>query len=372
MGYYYLGDQKRMLSYDDEDADFQRFNDCVSALSEPEMRVEDVPADKSMLDYFARDCELSESMLALADAGYANTAGGPLRDISMRVTCKYEKQWIELEDEGDFRIYPTFERFVQHFSRGVSTKLSWPVGAVDYTRPDIITLTNKTTGETLTCRKLVVTVAISVFNDIAYEPALPQRKLEAAASFGMRRAGKVLLHLKAAFWPADTHGVICSHCFLPEFWINSTRGVGELQLHGDETFQSVDGDDAEVQYLVTGFAGAETAERLTQLEEAEIIRHFLDQLDTIYGTADSPTPATSSFVKGMYLDWGDVDYVRGGYSYPRVGQRDDAARDLATPVDGRIFFAGEATAFEQPAMSVHASMDTGARAAEQVATALAL
>lgn len=358
-----------MLAHDSDDAEFQRFNDCVSALSEPDLRVEDVPSSKSMLEYFAEDCELSDSMMALADAGYANTAGGPLRDISMRITCRYEKQWIELEDEGDFRVLPTFERFVQHFASGVTTKLSWPVGGVDYSDTGRIVLVNKHTGETLSCSKLVVTVAISVFKDIAYEPPLPQRKVEAAESFGMNRAGKVLLHMSDAFWPADTHGVICSHTFLPEFWINSTHGVGELQLHGDEAY-SPPADNAAPQYLVTGFAGAETAARLMQYEESYIIDQFVKQLDDIYGSVEDPTPATRCFVKGKYLDWGDVEYVRGGYSFPRVGQSDEASRDLAESVDDRIFFAGEATAFEQPGMSVHASMDTGARAALQVAAAL--
>lgn len=358
-----------MLAYDDPDEEFQHFNECVSKLSETE-DVDAIPPTKSMRDYFEGDCELSPSMMQLADAGYGNTAGGPIGDISMRITCRYEKQWIELEDEGDFRVVPTFRRIIDHFHNGVTTKLGWPVASIDHSNPERIVLTSKS-GETLSCRKLVVTVAIAVFNDIEYTPSLPENKLDAVASYGMLRAGKVLLHMTDAFWPANTHGVICTGCFLPEFWVNSTRGVGFVVENGDELIASASStSDGEAQYLVTGFAGPETAEKLTAIEEKEIIARFLAQLDTIYGTSDHPTPASDCFVKGMYLDWGDIEYVRGGYSYPRVGQRDDAARDLAAPVEDRIFFAGEATAFEQPSMSVHAAMDTGLRAAGQVARAL--
>ncbi|KAJ0400666.1 hypothetical protein P43SY_005439 [Pythium insidiosum] len=377
IGYYYLGDQKRMLAYDDPDPEFCHFNDVVEELSEME-DVDSIPRDASMADYFKR-CELSESMLKLADAGYANTAGSSLDDISLRITCRYEKQWIELEDDGDYRMLPTLNRIIDHFQQGVDVRLAWPVETIDYTNPERIVLTSKT-GTQLVCRRLVVTVPTSVFLDINYLPCLPEEKRDAVLSYGMRRAAKVLLHMSESFWPTNTHGVICSGCFLPEFWVNQTHGVGHLMDHGDDhpaaqaavrardnTGEAAD----EVQYLVTGFAGAECADRLKELSEDEIVSRFVAQLDMIYGTDDDPKPATRSLVRGMYFDWGDVEYIRGGYSYPRVGQSDTAAEDLARTIQGRIFFAGEATSYEQPGMTVHSAMDTGTRAATEVAMSLA-
>lgn len=358
-----------MLAFDDKDEEFCKFNASVFALSD----IEDVDAiapTESMLDYFNR-CSLSDSMMKLAEAGYANTAGGRLDDISLRVTCRYERQWIELEDEGDYRVVPTFYRIVDHFATGVTTKLQWPVQTIDYSSPKAIVLTSKS-GEKISCEKLVVTVPTSVFQDIDYLPCLPSAKVKAVKSYGMRRAAKVLLHFTDSFWPANTHGVICSDSFLPEFWVNNTHGVGHFLDNGDESEWSKPTGDAsaEVQYLVTGFAGADCADRLQKLDHQEIIDRFLDQLDLIYGTQDQPTPARACFVKGMYFDWGDVDYVRGGYSYPRVGQSDSAAKDLAQAIDNRVFFAGEATSFDQPGMSVHSALDTGTRAADEVSASL--
>lgn len=368
IGYYYLGDQKRMLAFDDDDADFCKFNDSVGHLSEIE-DVESIAHDQSMMDYF-RSWDLSPSMMKLADAGYANTAGSNLEDISLRVTCKYERQWIDLEDEGDYRVVPTFMRIIDHFKTGVATELNWPVKTIDYSHPDRVVIT-KQTGEQISCSRLVVTVPTSVFKDIEYVPCLPQAKSDAVDSYGMRRAAKVLMHFTECFWPANAHGVICSDCFLPEFWVNNSKGVGHLIDNGDEQLATIYGSaDGETQYLVTGYAGSDCADRLTSLDSQEIIEKFLDQLDAIYGTEARPTPARSSFVKGKYFDWGDVDYIRGGYSYPRVGQSDTAASDLAQSIEDRVFFAGEATSFEQPGMSVHSAMDTGTRAAAQVAASL--
>ena len=370
IGYYYIGDQKRMLKYDDEDEEFVKFNSSITRLSEME-NIGQIPPEKSMRDYFD-EVGLSSSMMKLCEAGYANTAGGSLDEISMRTTCRYEKQWIELEDEGDYRVVPSFMRFVEHFASGVTTRLHWPVKSVDYSRSDRILVTG-ISGRQLSCRTLVVTVSTAVFSKIVYTPALPEIKIKAVNSFAMRRAGKVLLHMSRRLWPEDAHGVVCSDCFLPEFWFNSTQGIGHLMSNGDTLCTGMEAnnlDDGETQYLITGFVSAEYAESFVDMPHEEIIEGFLDQLDMMYGIVDEPSPAHKFFVKGMYKDFGDEPWIGGGYAFPRVGQSDSASQALAAPVDDRIFFAGEATAFEQPGMSVHAAVDTGTRASTQVARAL--
>ncbi|KAL8016514.1 putative amine oxidase, FAD/NAD(P)-binding domain superfamily [Plasmopara halstedii] len=370
IGYYFIGDQKRMLMYDDDDEEFIKLNQSVSDLSTLE-NIDNIPHDKSMRDYFS-EVGLSSSMMKLCEAGYANTAGGPLENISQRTTCRYEKMWIELEDDGDYRVVPSLMRFIDYFAEGVMTRFNWPVANVDYSQSDRILLTS-TSGKQLLCKALVVTVSIAVFSKIAYSPPLPQQKLNAVKSFDMRRAGKVILHISGQFWPENAHGVICSDCFLPEFWFNSTQGIGHLKTNGDKQYVANVTDksaDSGAKYLITGFASALYAEKFIGMDHDEIVEGFLDQLDMIYGTVDEPFPARKNFVKGIYKDWGDEPWICGGYAYPRVGQSDSASSELAAPVDNRLFFAGEATAFEQPGMSVHAAVDTGTRAAAQVTHAL--
>jgi monoamine oxidase len=69
-------------------------------------------------------------------------------------------------------------------------------------------------------------------------------------------------------------------------------------------------------------------------------------------------------------DWGRDPFSRGAYSYPLVGGA-DAARQLSRPVQGTLFFAGEATDEEGRTATVHGAIATGYRAAEQTARALA-
>ena len=66
--------------------------------------------------------------------------------------------------------------------------------------------------------------------------------------------------------------------------------------------------------------------------------------------------------------WRADPFARGSYSYARPGHADDRAA-LVEPVDGRIFFAGEATS-PKFFSTVHGAYETGLRAAEQALDSL--
>jgi hypothetical protein len=44
----------------------------------------------------------------------------------------------------------------------------------------------------------------------------------------MEEMSKLLLKFDKSFWFKDIHGMICADCFMPEFWVNSSNGVGTL------------------------------------------------------------------------------------------------------------------------------------------------
>jgi monoamine oxidase len=64
-------------------------------------------------------------------------------------------------------------------------------------------------------------------------------------------------------------------------------------------------------------------------------------------------------------DWMNDPFARGVYSYQLVGGV-DAPRDLARPIDGTLFFAGEATDTSGSTGTVHGAIASGTRAATQV------
>ncbi len=64
-------------------------------------------------------------------------------------------------------------------------------------------------------------------------------------------------------------------------------------------------------------------------------------------------------------DWGADPWAGGGYTYPAVGSL-GAAAAWAEPMDGTLFFAGEATVGQAGPPMVHMAMASGERAAREV------
>ena len=72
---------------------------------------------------------------------------------------------------------------------------------------------------------------------------------------------------------------------------------------------------------------------------------------------------TASVRGSWLLDWQHDPFSRGGYSYPHVGGA-NAGRPLARPIEGTLFFAGEATSRDWG--TVEGAIASGLRAARHV------
>jgi len=66
-----------------------------------------------------------------------------------------------------------------------------------------------------------------------------------------------------------------------------------------------------------------------------------------------------------FHDWSADPFARGAYSYPGVGGL-QAAQTFAEPLDGTLFFAGEATDFQGANGTVHGAIESGYRAAREL------
>jgi monoamine oxidase len=78
-----------------------------------------------------------------------------------------------------------------------------------------------------------------------------------------------------------------------------------------------------------------------------------------------PALARSEFKTAYTHDWNADPFSRGAYSYLTVGGA-DARGVLAEPLDGALFFAGEATSTDGQGGTVNGALQTGLRAAAEV------
>jgi monoamine oxidase len=91
------------------------------------------------------------------------------------------------------------------------------------------------------------------------------------------------------------------------------------------------------------------------------------------GSTPSPTVASTARrvpePRAMIrTSWSADPWARGSYSFLPVGADPTLRTALAQPIDGRLFFAGEATSSAAPA-TVHGALESGRRVAAEVAAA---
>jgi monoamine oxidase len=118
--------------------------------------------------------------------------------------------------------------------------------------------------------------------------------------------------------------------------------------------------------LTAWIGGASAYSRVDALRSAgtpALLEASLDSLATVFRR---PIAQLRSLLHSMHWhDWQEDEYSRGAYSYAPVGAV-DVSQQLATPIDGTLFFAGEHTDVEGHWGTVHGALASGERAAAQV------
>lgn len=120
--------------------------------------------------------------------------------------------------------------------------------------------------------------------------------------------------------------------------------------------------------LAVAWSGGPPAAELSRLSSEELRDRALSDLAQAIGV---PRRRLASLVVDTWMhDWESDPFSRGAYSYALVGGS-EAAKELARPVEGTLFFAGEATDAEGRNGTVEGALASGLQAAKRVASALA-
>lgn len=255
-----------------------------------------------------------------------------------------------LEDEiieGDEVVFPQgYDQLATNLGAGLDMRLDHPVtrvaraGAAGVSRGVVV----ETPQGLFTADQAVVTVPLGVLQSgkITFEPVLPAVVTESMARLRMNAFEKVILRFSRRFWDEGVYAV-------------RRQGEAAAWWHSWYDLTGLQGEPT----LLT-FAAGECARQIRYWPRERVVDSVMSSLREIYGP-DVPDP-----VHTVITNWQADEWTGGGaYSYmSRGGSAEDHTR-LATPVDGVLHLAGEATWAEDPA-TVNAALRSGHRAAERV------
>jgi monoamine oxidase len=199
-------------------------------------------------------------------------------------------------------------------------------------------------------RRAIITLPIGVLQadaagGVRFTP--DPRKRKALDGLGCGPVIKVVLHFREPFWEEIDGGRYRDAAFFnspgspfPTFWC-------ALPLRGS---------------LLNAWAGGPNATRLSGKSEAELTHAAIDSLQAAFGRK----VRVRRMLERAYLhDWQADPFARCAYSYVLVGGA-SARKALAAPVQGTLFFAGEAADTATESGTVAGALQSGMRAARQV------
>jgi monoamine oxidase len=249
----------------------------------------------------------------------------------------------EGDGDADFRIAEGYSSLSHQLARELKIRLTEPVDRVTWNASGARVTT--AAGSTLETRKIVITIPLAQLQQgaIRFEPSLTPDKQNAINRLGAGHIVKIMLQFDDPFWPA------AMECF------STDKHTGFWWRPGWNR-----PDEASV---LTAYAGAALADRLVRSGNEAAIQIALDDLSQLFGN-----PVRNKYTGGMVLNWQAEPYIEMAYSFCPVGAA-GLRRVLSYPVEGVLFFAGEATSVERSA-TVHEAIESGRRAAKELSAAL--
>ena len=245
------------------------------------------------------------------------------------------------EDTGvNWRVRRGYGALIAAYGAPCPVALGTRVTRIDHSGADVRIETSR---GAVRAQKVIVTVPTDLIanESIRFHPALPA-KVAAAAGLPLGLADKVMLALD------DPEAVPVDGHFYGAF---DRVGTGSYHLRPMG------------QNCIEGFFGGSFARDLGDQSEDALAAQAIDELVALLG-ADFRRKVR---VLGASR-WAHDEFAQGSYSHALPGHADDRAA-LATPIDDRLFFAGEATS-PNFFSTAHGAQESGVRAAGEVLAGL--
>jgi monoamine oxidase len=315
--------------------------------------------DESFADALLANADrMPRADLALARSFVEGFDAAHVELVSARSIAQEQEGLGNVGEEPQSRVLQGYGALVEWLRDGAlrvgaTLRLSWPVRSIRWERGKV---TVSGLQGSLRASAAIVTLPVGVLqhSDVELEPDVPRIR-SAVSLLGAGSATKVVLAFRESFWERGVPRAkrdFAGFGFLfdpsgplPTWWSSLPLRVPVL----------------------TGWAGGPKSDALSGLVEGEVIDRAIASLAELSGVPERRL--ASMLVAGRCHDWQSDPWSRGAYSYVRVGGA-RARGDLARPVEGTLFFAGEAADTGDQASTVAGAIASGRAAAKAALRAL--
>jgi monoamine oxidase len=308
-------------------------------------------AERTACLAFLEDCD--NAISAAAEDG-KDVAVADLIDLDSEFVVPYmhmmdidllsSMDWAVFEDGSDVPVLNGYGNLIATWGADVPVSLN--------TRADRINWSGKTASVdtpkgTLHGRRILITVSTGILasGKIEFAPGLPDWKMEAVVGLPTGAENKICLHFDCDVFGSDGRG------YHNTWNDNGDTGGFEASTMGLNTAVS--------------FVGGRFALWLEKQGQQAAEEYAIDRVSEVFGN-DIRQHVTRSIVTA----WATEPWTLGSYSCALPGQAHQR-RQLARPLDEKVFFAGEATTISDHSCC-HGAFSSGIRAAKEIVQSLSL
>uniref|UniRef100_A0A4W3HQF0 [histone-H3]-N(6),N(6)-dimethyl-L-lysine(4) FAD-dependent demethylase n=2 Tax=Callorhinchus milii TaxID=7868 RepID=A0A4W3HQF0_CALMI len=291
------------------------------------------------------DLEAKVLQFHLSNLEYA--CGSSLHQVSAR---SWDHNEFFAQFAGDHSLFTAgYSSVINKLSDGLDIQLNAPVQSIDYSGDDIRIGT--ASGMLWTSQKVLVTVPLALLqrNIIKFYPPLPEKKLKAINSLGQGIIEKIALQFPYKFWENKIQGADFFGHIPPTPEKRGLFGVFyDMDPHGEHcVLMSVISGDAVV--------------LIRDLQDKQVVELCMNVLRELFKEQEVPDP-----IRYFVTHWSKDPWSQMAYSFVKTGGSGEAYDIMAEDLQGKVFFAGEATNRHFP-QTVTGAYLSGVREASKIA-----
>ncbi|MFI5135867.1 MAG: flavin monoamine oxidase family protein [Chitinophagales bacterium] len=279
-------------------------------------------------------------------------------------TIAFRDEWMKDDEGQQFRIKGGYSSLLEWLASQIEKSggeilLNKTVKKINWKKNEVEAISDA--GEKFIAEKIIISVPLGVLNAdasgegaISFFPSVAD-KIESAKAMGYGAVMKIFLEFKESFWePGKIKEQM--HLDLPPLgFILSGERMPTWWTQFPDDFN-----------LLTGWLAGPRAEKMKTLSDAVLLEDSLQSLAAIFKM--KLEDLKSKLLTSKIMNWTVDPFARGAYTYSTV-QSKRSREILSAPVEGTIFFCGEAL-YDGPEMgTVEAALSSGQTVAEKISAA---